>query len=118
MRRLARREKQSNNKDNTYLRKDRQLCREAARALSLTLAAEPDEVAQLDVVRVDPWPDASRLKVIVVAPPDSSADEALELLELVRLRAPRLRRLLAAALDRRRVPDLVYEIAPMEVRHG
>jgi hypothetical protein len=91
-------------------RKTLQACGQAARALSLAFAGIlGDEVlASLDVVSVAPAPDASRLRVVV-----SSRDVVASVVVAARLAAalPMLRAEVAQTLRRRRVPDLVFDVA-------
>ncbi len=91
--------------------KDRQVCRQVFEALSLALA-ELDEpsLADLTVASVDPAPDASRVVVtLVVDHADVDVDAArAALAELM----PELRAEVAAELTRRRVPELVFRLAP------
>ncbi len=80
------------------------LCRQVEQALRLSLAG--DDLDSLTLVSVEPAPDASRLLVRVVAEAGtlSRAQEAL------RRNAPRLRTEVAAAIHRRRAPDLYFAI--------
>jgi hypothetical protein len=75
--------------------RDLRLCGEVARILSLEL----DDVL---VERVEPAPDATRLRVWVQT-------DNLEALERQR---PRLRAAVAAAIRRKRAPDLVFAVVP------
>jgi hypothetical protein len=75
--------------------RDQRLCGEVARILSL-------EVEHLILERVEPAPDATRLRVWVHA-------EDLE--TWTRLR-PRLREAVAAAIQRKRAPDLIFAAVP------
>lgn len=75
--------------------RDLRLCGEVACILSLEL----DDVL---VERVEPAPDATRLRVWVHT-------DKLEALERQR---PRLRAAVAAAIRRKRVPDLVFAVVP------
>jgi ribosome-binding factor A len=69
------------------------------------LAADED-FSSLDVVRVEPAPDASRLRVRLQSF-DEGVDRERVLARLAAARG-RLRAELAAHLVRRRVPDLVF----------
>jgi ribosome-binding factor A len=94
-------------------RRAHQLCRQVQRALNLALADSPgrEGLNDLFVEEVAPAPDCSRLLVHVVVPDDLSAGEVLETL---RRSAPRLRSEVAAAITRKRAPELSF--AP--VFHG
>ena len=93
-------------------RKLRQLCRQVERAVSTALADDvADEVLlDLTVTTVLPWPNASRL--LVVVEPTSPAleidrDEVLEHLTEV---TPGLRAVVAGAIHRKRTPQLCFEV--------
>jgi ribosome-binding factor A len=86
-------------------RKLRQLCREVFRVVSETLGGLADErLVETYVLDVQPAPDGSRVRVVVCAP--TAIDEVLE-----RAR-PRLRRAIAEALQRKRTPELVFQVVP------
>jgi ribosome-binding factor A len=92
-------------------RKSRQLCREVERVLVETLAADLDDplLALAMIVEVVPAPDASRLAVRLRLSAPHDAHE-------VRARLERAKGLLrgevALALQRKRTPDLVFEVVP------
>ncbi|MBM4089617.1 MAG: ribosome-binding factor A [Planctomycetes bacterium] len=93
-------------------RKTRQLCAQVAETLSLVLSGDfGDGVLQsLQVVAVDPAPDASQLVVTVrAALPGETADPAgvLRRLEAV---AGKLRSEVAAAITRKKAPKLVFRV--------
>jgi len=89
-------------------RKTRQMCREVERVASEVLAAAPDEeLAGVFVMAVEPAPDASRLVILVGAPP--RADEAATRAALERSRGD-VRAAIAGALQRKRVPDVRFEV--------
>jgi ribosome-binding factor A len=94
-------------------RKARQLCGEVSRTLGSILAGEcADEVLRdLLVVSVVPAPNSSRLLVTVSRgtepPPEDAVPRILEHLERAR---GLLRTEMAAALHRRRVPDLTFRV--------
>jgi ribosome-binding factor A len=108
-------------------RKVLQLCRQVQRAISFTLGGEcRDPVLQdLVVESVTPAPDASRLAVMVyLAESAQEAEEAgnpppvsfVELLERLERAKPLFRREVAAAITRKRAPELVFQIVrPKEV---
>jgi ribosome-binding factor A len=93
-------------------RKDRQLCGQAQRAISLALSDLDDEVlSALWVVKVEPAPTASRLMIWVAGPRGSSATEIL-----ARLHAASgiLRAEVASAICRKQVPVLAFAISEGE----
>ena len=95
--------------------KDRRLCRQVLEAIRTGLAGQcGDEVLQsLWVSSVDPAPDASRMAVTVDLPEGASPGEALARLEGAR---GLLRAIVASAIHRKRVPELVFRvIGPEEV---
>jgi len=94
-------------------RKALQLSGQVMDTLSYTLAWEcRDEVLQdLTIVSVTPAPNSSRLLVLVRQPPDRAP--ALVLAHLQRA-SGMLRAELAAAIHRKRVPELTFQIAAPE----
>jgi ribosome-binding factor A len=96
-------------------RKTLQLCKQAARALSVAMAGECADDALRDayVDTVEPAPDASRL-LVIVRPMGVACDPDL-LLARLRERGPFLRTRVAAAICRKRAPELAFCVAgPME----
>lgn len=94
------------------LRKERQLCREAFEAIGLALATLDDATwLDIELVAVEPAPDASRLAVVVRSSGTMAADDLERKLEHI---AGYLRSELASALQRKRVPGLTFRIAPPE----
>lgn len=94
-------------------RKVLQLCAQVAKAVRLTLdgALDDERLHALEVVRVEPAPDARRLRVILglgAGPP--APIEGLQ--ACLRRAAPRVRQAVAQAIHRRRAPDLVFEVRP------
>jgi ribosome-binding factor A len=91
-------------------RKTLQLCGQVARALSIAFdGLVSDEVlAGLHVVSVDPFPDASCLRVAVCSP-GPSADRAAIAARLAAARGY-LRSEVAAAIRRRRAPEVVFDV--------
>jgi len=91
-------------------RKARQLCRQVAETLDWVLSSDvPDDVLRsLRVAAVEPAPYSSRLLVTVVT--DLTPEEAEPELILGRLNryAGRLRCEVAASINRRKVPILVF----------
>jgi ribosome-binding factor A len=94
-------------------RKARQLCRQVAETLDWVLSGDsPDDVLRsLRVAAVEPAPFSSRLLVTVVA--DLPADQADPRLILERLQqhTGRFRSEVAASINRRKVPTLVFQVA-------
>jgi ribosome-binding factor A len=91
-------------------RKARQLCAQVAEALTLLLAGETDDALRsLDVVSVEPAPDTRQLLVTVRSLPGMNAEPAVILDALCRA-SGRVRCEVAAAITRRRVPQLVYRV--------
>jgi ribosome-binding factor A len=94
-------------------RKAWQLCGQVAEALGAALAGDcgDDVLRDLQVVAVEPGPDASRLLVTVrLDPPPESVRPELVLDRLAQA-SGRLRCAVAAAITRRRTPTLAYRLA-------
>ena len=85
----------------------RQFCRQVQRALNLALADRhaDDGLDALFVEDVSPAPDCGHLLVHVVVPAERTVAEALSAL---RADAPRLRSEVAAAITRKRAPELSF----------
>jgi ribosome-binding factor A len=94
-------------------RKARQLCRQVAETLELVLPGDcRDEILQsLHVMSVEPAPDSSRLLVVVVADLPAEQFHRAEILARLERQTARLRSEVAAAIARKRVPMLAFEIA-------
>jgi ribosome-binding factor A len=93
-------------------RKTKQLCKEVLRTLVCALAASGDEEVQaMEVMAVEPAPDAARLMVTICSPRSTPADIPRLVARLVALRGP-LRAEIAAALQRKRTPELAFRVAP------
>jgi ribosome-binding factor A len=91
-------------------RKTRQLCKEVSRTLSCTLGASRDPlIRDLTVVSVEPAPDAARLLVTVCSMSETPIDSADLLLRLREARG-RLRAEIAAVLQRRRTPEVIFRL--------
>jgi ribosome-binding factor A len=93
-------------------RKVRQLCSQVAETLSLVLSGEcSDELLQnLEVVAVDPAPNASQLLVTVrSADPDAHVNSAEVSARLTAI-AGKLRCEVASAITRKRAPSLVFRV--------
>ena len=91
-------------------RKLKQLAREVHRVLAQALAELADpRVESAFLVEVRPAPDASRFAVQVSAGAGATVSEVGAALEAAR---GHLRGELAAALARKRIPDLAFEVVP------
>jgi ribosome-binding factor A len=91
-------------------RKLKQLAREVYRVLSQAIDEMEDErLASASLVEVRPAPDAGRFAVQVSAGAGASASDVQAALDRAK---GRLRGELAAALARKRTPELVFEVVP------
>ncbi|MFO0695902.1 MAG: ribosome-binding factor A [Polyangiales bacterium] len=92
-------------------RKDGQLCNAVAEAVSMALGAECDDpgVSSLWVREVVPWPDTSRLLVILESP---EGEDAAELEEKLVEWEGMIRSEVAAAIQRKKTPLLTYRVLP------
>jgi ribosome-binding factor A len=88
-------------------RKARQFCRQVQRALNLALAdcSVGDGICDIFVEDVFPAPDCGRLLVHVLVPAGLPVADALSALGR---QAPRLRAEVAAAITRKRAPELFF----------
>ena len=93
-------------------RKAIQLCRQVSDTLGLVLAGEFDDelLHNLQVVSVDPAPNASQLAVTVLADVPGRDVEPQQVLERLEQVAGRLRCEVAAAITRKRAPRLVFHV--------
>jgi ribosome-binding factor A len=95
-------------------RKDLQLCRQVADALMFAISGNCDEelLRSVCVLRVEPAPDARRLLVVVT--PQLSGDQVgpAAVLERLAARKGKLRCEVAAAIGRKRAPDLLFAFEP------
>lgn len=89
--------------------KDAQLCAQVARTLSYSLAELPDALLGLTLIEVVPAPDAGRLAVRLMVPVGADVDEMRAGLDAA---LPHLRRDVAAAIHRKKVPTLFFELLP------
>lgn len=86
-------------------RKARQLCEQVRHALTVVLAGLGDEALQaVTVGGVEPAPHSGRLRVTVTAPDRRLAGERLH------AAAGRLRAEVAASINRRKAPELVFAV--------
>lgn len=90
-------------------RKTRQLCKQVERTLHLALGTLPEAhaLAGVSVLDVAPAPNAGRLRVVISVPDHSRKAEVASILQL---NAGRLRAEVAAAITRRRAPELTFEV--------
>jgi ribosome-binding factor A len=94
-------------------RKTFQLCAQVKETLGVVLAGESDEVlCGLLVASVTRAAGANRLTVTLELPPGAGKTAAAKTLEHVHRAAGRLRTAVAAAVCRRRVPELEFRIGP------
>ena len=92
-------------------RKEAQLCAQVRETLSLTLAETPEpDLLELFVLDVVPGPDVSRLVVHVGAPSGRDPDAVRRRLEGI---AGRLRSEVAAAVNRKKTPNLAFVVVPL-----
>lgn len=93
-------------------RKALQLCGQVAETLALVLADSGDAVLQnLLVESVRPWPTSARV-LVTVTPAIREGFEDETVAAHVEAARSRLRGEVAAAVHRRKVPDLLFRIVP------
>jgi len=96
------------------IRKAKQLCRQVAETLDLVLSGDcRDELLQsLHVISVVPAPNSSRLLVTVSAdlPVEEFDRQEIFIVELLERQTGRLRAEVAASINRKRVPSLVFYV--------
>jgi ribosome-binding factor A len=94
-------------------RKTQQLCREVERTLIVAFAACTDAALRtLLVVAVEPAPDSARL-LVTLAPASGQLDvDVGAQLKAIGAARGRLRAEVAAALQRKRTPELIFRILP------
>jgi len=95
-------------------RKTLQLCGQVRQTLQLVLSAECDDdwLRALDVLRVAPGPDASRLLVTVTPLDPADTTPASEFLDRLQARSGRLRSEVARTISRRKAPLLSFQFVP------
>ena len=91
----------------TNNRKALQLCRQVERALSLSL--EGDILRDLLVQSVEPAPDSTRLLVTFLYIGDD-VTPSLEVLIALKQHNARLRHSIAAAIHRKKTPELAFQL--------
>lgn len=103
-------DKQSWNESRRPGRKAHQLCGQVADALRVILPALADEVLQnLTVLTVEPAPHTGRLLVTVAGPVPTDVTDRDTLTERLNRAGGRIRSEVAAAVHRRKAPELVFE---------
>ena len=97
----------------SHRRKDYQLCRQAFQVFSLLLdqLELPEWAEDLHLVEVTPAPDASRLRVAVGVYRTLPMEEALAMVKLLSAHSGRFRWELGQAISRKRVPELLFDLA-------
>jgi ribosome-binding factor A len=95
-------------------RKAMQLCKQVERAMAATLATVSgcDCLLGASVAGVEPAPDASRMRAIVVLAPEHGPEDAAEARTVLGRWAPEFRAEVAAAIHRKRVPEIVFDVRP------
>jgi ribosome-binding factor A len=95
------------------LRKTQQLCSEVREVLSFVLAGDCEDpiLQQLVVREVMPAPDASRLLVVLTLP-EAECEQADHAMEALRQLRGYLRSQIADEIQRKRTPDLSFQIMP------
>ncbi len=92
-------------------RKALQLCAQVMRTLNGVLVGEGDPVLRdLLVIEVVPAPDTKRLLVSVVLAPSASEYDSVEVLEHLHQAQRHLRSEVAAAITRRKAPELSFRV--------
>ncbi len=93
-------------------RKLRQLCRQVERAVSTALADDvaDDVLRDILVTTVLPWPNASRLLVVVMPTVPGTEIDRASILESLQDAKAELRQVVAGAIHRKRTPELCFEI--------
>jgi ribosome-binding factor A len=93
-------------------RKALQLCGQVAETLALVLADSGDAVLQnLLVQSVRPWPTSARV-LVTVTPAAGYGVDAQTVAAHLEAARQRLRTEVAAAVHRRKVPELLFRVAP------
>jgi ribosome-binding factor A len=100
----------------THDRHTMQMCGEVRRTLDLVLTGECDDdvLRGLYVQSVVPAPDAAHLLVTVSPLDPGDATPAHTILEHLRIFTGKLRTSVAESINRRRAPDLMFNIAAGE----
>lgn len=98
---------------NGAIKKDWQLCKQVLLALAVALQSEAADgrLREIEIVSVDPDPDASRMRV-GIRPQEGSRLEWPDALARLRTARGFLRSCVGEAISRKRVPELVFAPAP------
>lgn len=93
-------------------RKALQLCAQVEQTLALLLAGECSDarLRDLQVLAVTPAPNSTRLCVTVALPPEARPDDVNPALQRLAHAASRLRIEIAAAVHRKRAPELIFQV--------
>lgn len=96
--------------DHSNSRRDQQLCRQAERILGLALVELDDPLLE-EVALVGVYArGGGTLGVELLAPPGTDRDTLRDMRERIDAARGRLRSELARSINRRRVPDIVFQI--------
>ena len=101
-------------KHNRKYRKVFQLCRQVADTLQMVLTEGNETLDGLTLVDVVPAPDSRRMLVILGLDPGvivKSGSEVELIMEQLQQETPRLRAEIARTINRKKTPNLVFEIA-------
>lgn len=90
-------------------RKDLQLCAQVRDTLWYVLGSTvgDESLAELQVMSVEPMPDATRLLITLSAPKETDASVATSRLQEA---AKAIRAEIAAAINRRKTPELTFRV--------
>jgi ribosome-binding factor A len=93
-----------------------QLCKQVERAAAVTLAGEceSEALAGAVVAAVEPAPDAARLRVSVVLAPGRLGEDVGEARAALQRATPVFREEVARSIQRKRVPEIVFDVRPSE----
>ena len=110
--RLAAR-RSSGSRDRDQNRKTQQLCQQVAHVLEAVLTGEARDadLQDLSVISVVPAPHAGRMLVTVQSWAEDSLSRWSVIDEKLRRATPWLRSELASSISRRRIPELVFQLA-------
>lgn len=103
-------------KSKDKFRKSFQLCRQVADTLHLTLTDGVPELEGLSVIDVVPAPDSRRMLVILAmdASIATSASSVENVMAILQLNIPRLRSEIARSINRKKTPQLIFEVSKIE----
>lgn len=92
-------------------RKNAQLCKQVARAIESALAACADvRLHELEVVRVEPAPNAGRLRVVVRVSSGGEPRDTNALALILTAATGHIRSEIALVVTRKRVPEITFQI--------